>query len=83
MAQEKRTLEGTYSRVDIATAVARWRGEQGWVSANLAIVRNPHGYNVGPKNEQVGDTLDRRGEQGNIIAFWGGSKINMHINPSD
>ena len=41
------------------------------------------GFPVGPKDPAVGETLDRRGDQGNIIAFWGGAKINIHINPSD
>jgi hypothetical protein len=77
------TLGVKYTREEVRTAVRDWRGESQWVAANCKVIKGPHGYEVGPKNEQVGDTLDRRGDQGNIIATWAGSKINIHVNPSD
>jgi hypothetical protein len=75
------TLGSTYTRAEVASAVADWRRIDRGVS--LKVMSNPHGYPVGPKNPNVGDTLDRRGDQGNIIALWKGAKINIHINPSD
>ncbi len=75
------TLGGTYTRTAISTAVATWRRiDEG---LGLKVMSNAHGYPVGNKNPQVGDTLDRRGEQGNIIALWNGTKMNIHVNPSD
>jgi hypothetical protein len=75
------TLGDTYTRAEVATAVYNWRGiDQG---LGLKVMSNAHGYNVGPKDPRVGDTLDRRGDQGNIIALWKGAKINIHVNPSD
>ncbi len=75
------TLGGTYTRADIATVVKLWKGVG--KSLQSTIITNLHGFPVGPKDPAVGETLDRRGDQGNIIAFWGGAKINIHINPSD
>ena len=75
------TLAGTYTRRDISTAVSNWHHIDEGMS--LTVMSNAHGYRVGPKDAQVGDTLDRRGEQGNIIAVWKGTKMNIHINPSD
>ena len=77
------TLGGTHTRQNVRTAVDIWRGRNYALSNDLTLVSNLHGYYVGPKNESVGDTLDRRGDQGNIIATWGNMKINVHINPSD
>ena len=74
------TLGGTYTRKAISDAVSTWRRiDEG---LNLKVMSNAHGYPVGNKNPQVGDTLDRRGEQGNIIALWNGTKMNIHVNPS-
>jgi hypothetical protein len=77
------TLGVKFTRAAVRTAVRDWRSESHWVSDNCTVIKNPHGFEVGPKNEQVGDTLDRRGDQGNIIATWAGSKINIHIDPND
>jgi hypothetical protein len=75
------TLGGTYTRAAVATAVGTWnRIDEG---LGLTVVSGAHGYRVGPKDSRVGDTLDRRGDQGNIIASWKGAKMNIHINPSD
>jgi hypothetical protein len=78
-----RTLGDPYPEHEIARAVARWKQQKAWVDANLTIVKNPHGYEVGEKDEHVGDTLDTRGSQGNLIAFWSGVKINIHLNPEE
>jgi hypothetical protein len=77
------TLGTKHPTDDIDNAVARWRQARNWVGAQLQLVTNPHGYDVGPKDPQVGDTLDRRGNQGNVIAFWSGVKINVHLDPDD
>lgn len=75
------TLGGTYTRAAVATAVGTWnRIDEG---LGLKVMSGAHGYRVGPKDSRVGDTLDRRGDQGNIIASWKGAKMNIHINPSD
>lgn len=75
------TLGGTYTRASVATAVGTWHHID--ENLGLTVVSNAHGYRVGPKDPRVGDTLDRRGDQGNIIASWRGAKMNIHINPSD
>jgi hypothetical protein len=75
------TLGRTYTRNAVATAVGTWnRIDEG---LGLKVMSGAHGYRVGPKDPRVGDTLDRRGDQGNIIASWKGTKMNIHINPSD
>lgn len=75
------TLGGTFARNAVAAAVATWHSiDQG---LGLKVMSKPHAYRVGPKDPNVGDTLDRRGDQGNIIALWKGATINIHINPSD
>jgi hypothetical protein len=75
------TLGVDFTRDEIAVAVNLWKGVGNRFKS--AIITNLHGYAVGPKDPAVGDTLDRRGDQGNIIALWSGTKINIHINPSD
>jgi len=77
------TLGTKFTRAEVSTAVRDWRHEAGWVASNCKVIKGPHGYEVGPKDPQVGDTLDRRGDQGNIIATWDGAKINIHVDPSD
>jgi len=81
--KENKKLGTKHSRADIADAVQAWRDEDGWALHNLQKVKDLHGYPVGPKDPHVGDTLDRRGDQGNIIATWSATKINIHIDPSD
>ena len=77
------SLPARYTRASVEDAVERCVRSRGWVTSNLSIVSNLHGFEVSEKDEQLGDTLDTRGDQGNLIATWGGTVINVHINPSD
>ncbi len=76
------TLGNEYTTNEYYAAMRSWQNMR-----DYGVVTNFHAFRPQDKEaegkENVGDTLDTRKVQGNLLVSFQGTKINMHVNISD